>query len=188
MGLMLTEGGGDFKDASTGTHPARCVRIIDLGTQHGTYEGQPKVRKQILVSWELPNELMEDGRPFMLSKFYTASLGERATLRKDLEAWRGKAFTSDELKGFDIKSILGKGCMLSVVEKEKGGVKVGSVMALPKGLELPPAHNPLLTFDIDTWQDDVFASLSNGIRGIIEQSDEAKARSGSVITADGAPW
>jgi hypothetical protein len=185
---MVTEGGGNFKDASPGTHPARCVRIIDIGTQHGEYQGKPTARKQIIVSWELPNELMDDGRPFMLSKFYTASLGEKANLRKDLEAWRGRAFTAEERAGFDIKSILGKGCMLSVVEKDGGGVKVGSVMALPKGLELPPAHNDLVSFDMDEWQDEIYSAFTDGIKGMINRSDEYKARNGQVVTADGAPW
>jgi hypothetical protein len=190
MGLKVTDdGGGDFKDVEPGTHPARCVRIIDLGTQHGEYEGKATVRKQILISWELPTELMDDGRPFMVSKFYTASLGEKANLRKDLEAWRGRAFTDEERAGFDVKSILGVASMLSVVAKPTGkGVKVGSVMKLPKGMELPPATNPLVSFDIDDWSEVVFVGLSDGIKKIIMASDEYKARTGEVVTADGAPW
>ena len=50
---------------------------------------------------------MEDGRPFAVSKTYTASLFEAAALRKDLESWRGKSFTEEELGGFDISKLLG---------------------------------------------------------------------------------
>jgi hypothetical protein len=177
MGLTVSENGGTFKDVEPGTHPARCVRIIDIGTQHGEYQGKATVRKQLVISWELPNELMDDGRPFMVSKFYTASLSEKANLRKDLEAWRGRAFTDEERAGFDLKSILGAACMLSIIAKETGsGVKVGSVMKLPKGMELPPAHNPLVSFDIDDWKDEIYEAFSDGIKGMILRSDEGKAR------------
>jgi hypothetical protein len=37
-------GGGDFEQAPAGTHMARCVRIIDIGTQFGEYQGKPNAR------------------------------------------------------------------------------------------------------------------------------------------------
>jgi hypothetical protein len=61
------------------------------------------------------------GKPFTVSKFYTASLGEKANLRADLKNWRGRDFTDEELAGFEAKNILGKPCMLSVVETESEG-------------------------------------------------------------------
>src|SRR4051812_4472100 len=113
-------GGGDFQSAPVGTHIARCIRLIDLGTQQGEWMGKPTHKNQVLVMWELPNEMMqtEDGdKPFIVSKFYTNSLGEKANLRKDLTTWRGRDFTDDELNKFDLQTILGAACMLSVVPK-----------------------------------------------------------------------
>lgn len=173
MGLTISENSGStFKSAPAGTHVARCIRLVDIGTQHGEYQGKPTVRRQIIVMWELPNELMEDGKPYICSKFYTASLSEKATLRKDLEAWRGRAFTGKELLGFDLKSILGHPCMLSIVDKESGGTKVGGVMALPKGTQVPVATNEVWSFDLDSWDEARFESMSDGIKKLIEQSDE----------------
>ena len=43
---------------------------------------------------------MPDGKPFLVRRRYTASLHEKSALRKDLESWRGRAFTNVELDGF----------------------------------------------------------------------------------------
>jgi hypothetical protein len=175
MGLTVSENSGStFKSAPAGTHVARCIRLIDIGTQHGEYQGKRTVRRQIIVMWELPNELMDgdEPKPFVCSKFYTASLSEKANLRKDLEAWRGRAFSNEELAGFDLKTILGKPCMLSIVEKDGGGTKVGGVMSLPKGMQVPPHTNEVWSFDIDDWNEERFSAMSDGIKKLIQGSDE----------------
>ena len=43
-------------------------------------------------------EKMDSGEPFLVWKRYTLSLGDKATLRAHLEAWRGRKFTADELE------------------------------------------------------------------------------------------
>lgn len=170
-------GGGDFKQAPTGTHVARCIRLLDLGTQHGEYQGQPNVRNQVLVTWELPNEPMEDGKPFIISHFYTNSLNEKATLRAHLESWRGRLFSDEEIKKFDLMNILGKPCMVTVIANEKGKSRVSAVSAMPKGLEVQSQVNKSSAFWIEEWDQAMFDALPKGLRDIIEKSDEFKARS-----------
>lgn len=170
-------GGGDFQHAPIGTHIARCIRLIDLGTQAGEWMGKPIHKNQVLVMWELPGELMEiegDKKPFIVSKFYTNSLSEKANLRKDLQTWRGRDFTDEELRRFDLQSILGAPCLLSVVEKGQGkeGVKVAGVMKLPKGQEVPPAANESFAFWLDEFNAERFDGLSDGIKKIIQKSPE----------------
>ena len=171
-------GGGDFKQAPAGSHVGRAVRIIDLGTQHDEYQGEPTVRNQVLVQWELPNETVEiDGqdKPLLVGKFYTNSLGEKANLRRHLESWRAKPFTQEELERFDLMKILGAPAILSVVHNEKGKAKVVGVSAMPKGMTCPPAFNQPSAFWIDEWDDNAFTALSDGIKAIIMKSDEYKA-------------
>lgn len=181
MSLTVNEGSGgtDFKQVAPGTYVARCTKVIDLGTQHGEWEGKPIKRHQVLVSWELPTELIEDGelkgQPYGVGKFYTASLGEKANLRKDLVSWRGKEFTVEELAGFSLKNILGKACMISIVHSSKGKARVGGVMSVPKGMTVPPAVNSPVWFDITDWDNDSFFALSEGIQKLIRGSDEYKA-------------
>lgn len=171
-------GGGTFEQPPTGTHVAICVKIIDIGTQKGEYQGQANIRRQCIIGWELPNELMTEGdyagKPFTVSKFYTASLGEKANLRKDLANWRGRDFTEAELKGFESKNILGKPCMLSLTPNEKGKTRVTGVMALPKGTPVPKAVNPTIYLSLEKGEFDqaVFDALSDGYKKMITVSPE----------------
>jgi hypothetical protein len=167
-----------------GTHVARCVKIIDLGTQHGEYKGEPTRRNQVLITWELPEEMIEvDGKeiPVTTSRFYTNSLGEKANLRRDLEGWRGRAFTDDELKKFDLENIIGKPCMLTIVGGENGKTKVASVSGLPKRTECLPQVNKSFVFWLDEEEFDPrkFDELSDGIRKIVEKSEEYRDLSNS---------
>ena len=174
MGRWAKDNGSDFEYPPVGTHVARCFKIIDIGTQHGEINGQAKTRNQILVYWELPNEKMQDGSIFIVSKFYTNSVNEKSNLCKDLEAWRGGIkFTDKEREGFDLSAILGKPCMLSVTAKKSGdGTQVGAVMAVPKGMTVPVQVNPSFTFWIDEWDQQKFDSLSDKMKMLIAKSDE----------------
>lgn len=185
MALTVSEQGGEYKAIEPGTYPARCVRIIDLGTQHGEYEGKATVKQQVMICWELPTELIEggeyDGQPRLVSRFYTASLNKKSALRKDLDSWRGKAFTEEELKGFDLQNILGKPCMLALVANEQGKTKVSAVMALPKGMKVDAQISASVVFDVSKWDDVVFSSLSEGIQKLIKESDEYRQGAGMVV-------
>lgn len=171
-------GGGDFEQPPIGTHVGRCTKIIDIGTQRGEYQGKAIIKRQCIVGWELSNELMTEGdykgKPFVVSRFYTSSLSEKANLRKDLENWRGRGFTEEELNGFDAKNILGKPCMLSLTANEKGKVRVTGVMALPKGMIVPDQINPNVFFSLDTeeYNPVIFDSLSDGYKKLIQSSPE----------------
>lgn len=190
-------GGGEFQQAPAGTHIARAIKIIDLGTQHGEYQGQPTVRNQVVISWELPNELMTiDGeeKPMIVSKFYTNSLSEKANLRRDLESWRSRPFTTEELMRFDLMKILGAPAMVTVIHNEKGKARVMGVAALPKGTKAPEPYNAPEAFWLDEWDAAKFEALSEGFKRIIAESDEYKAmftppgeRAGKAAAAERQP-
>lgn len=171
-------GGHEYEQAPVGTFVGRCIRMIDIGTQKSEYQGQPSIKRQCIIGWELPGELMTEGdsrgKPFVVSRFFTASLSKKANLRAILESWRGRAFTDQELLGFDSKAILGKPCLLSLIANDKGKTRVSSVMALPKGTTVPPQVNPTLYFSLEKNEFDakVFESLSDGIKKIIMVSPE----------------
>ena len=183
MGLTISDsGGGDFTPAPAGNHVARCISIIDLGTHHN--EMYNTDRTQVFIQWELPNETIEiDGeeKPFTIGTFYTASLSEKANLRKDLESWRGEAFTADQLAGFNIEKLAGVPCLLNVTHKKKqnGSTRavVSSVTPLLKDMECPPQHHETTLFDLSNATDADLETLSKGIRAIVEKSFEWQARS-----------
>ena len=169
-------GGGDFEQCPAGSFAARCYQIIDLGHQTFEWKGEAKVAPKVRITWEL-NEMMQDGRPFSISREYTASIGDKANLRKDLEAWRGRPFTATELQNFSLENVLGAPCLLGVVHKpSKDGSKVyanvGSIMALPKGMPSPELVNPAVKLDIGEFDQNIFNSLSSYVQKKILMSKE----------------
>jgi len=179
MSLTVNAGsgsGGDFEQCPAGSFAARCYQIIDLGHQTFEWKGEAKVAPKVRITWEL-NEMMSDGRPFSISREYTASIGEKANLRKDLEAWRGRPFTAEELRNFSLENVLGAPCLLGVVHKpskdnSKVYANVGSIMALPKGMACPELVNPAVKFDIGEFDQNIFNSLSSYVQKKILMSKE----------------
>jgi hypothetical protein len=172
-------GGGDFEQPPVGTYVARCVKIIDIGTQKGEYQGKATIKRQCIIGWELPTELMTEGdyagKPFTVSKFYTASLSEKANLRKDLANWRGRDFNEQELEGFDAKNILDKACLIALTLNDKGKTRVTGVMAIPKGTLVPERVNGLTYFSLDEFSHEAFDKLSDGYKKLITASPEYRA-------------
>ena len=141
MSVVVSDSGGaSFELPPAGVHQAVCAKVFDLGEQPG-YQG--KVQHKIAIIWQLAEKRTEGkfaGEPFTVTKTYTASLGEKANLRKDLESWRGRGFTQQELNGFDLENVVGVNCMLNLVEYETDSgskrVKIASIMPTAKGAEL----------------------------------------------------
>lgn len=130
-----------------GTHAAVCVAVVDLGTQppSGKFADQKPQRKTYLV-WELTEEAT---RP-LIAKDYTASLNEKANLRRDIEKWRGRKFGEDE--EFDINTLAGKKCLLTITHTGGGDRKyhnVAGVAAPMKGMQIRDAQVQPFTFDLD---------------------------------------
>lgn len=172
----------EFAPPPAGSHAAICYRLIDLGTQQTTFNNETKRQHKIMLSWELPGETMENGEPFSVHQRFTLSMHEKATLRKQLEAWRGRAFTDEEAAKFDISSILGKPCLLSIVHNQKGDrtyANIASVGKLPKGMEPPARKNALAFFTLADPDWSIYEGLSEGLRNVIAKSPEYhEARNG----------
>lgn len=131
--------GGDFVPAPAGTYRAVLVDVVDLGIVETTWNGKSKKAHRVRLVWQI-DEPMEDGRYFVVGERYTLSLAPVAALRKMLETWIGKPFTSEiEAEGFDVESMLGKSGLITIVHNKKGDAtysNVASVAPLMKGM--PP--------------------------------------------------
>lgn len=138
-----------------GSYIGRCVGLVDLGSQYT--EQFEKWYPKVCILWELPDFTYEDGdgntRARMISGIYTNGLSEKGNLRKLLEAWRGKPFSQEELKGFDLRVLLGLPCMVSIVHQQSGDnvyENINAVMKMMAGVPEKPQVNPLLLFDLDS--------------------------------------
>ena len=175
----------DFKLPPAGSFLAKLYRIIDIGTQTTEWMGKKKMQRKIITMFELHGEDNDgqplqtaEGKPLIVSKRYTLSLDEKATLRKDLEAWRGKAFTQEELDGFNLEVLLGKCCMVSITHSTYDGKEyaniagISQIPAALKKLGEPVGVNEPMIFTLDPFDQDKFNKLSEGMQGVIKKSAE----------------
>lgn len=175
--LLTASSTATFAPCPAGAYLARCILICDLGTVQTDWQGQTKHTRKVLLSWEILDDeaRRDDGEPFILSKRYTASLHEKAALRKDLASWRGRDFTAEELAGFDLGNILGQPCMLSVVHNEKDGrtyANIAAIMKTPKGSAPPPAESVLVHWTMEAPDWDAFARLPKRIAEQVQGAPE----------------
>jgi len=131
---------GSFEKHPVGMVQAVLVYVADIGVQKGSYQGSPKNRRKVVLFWETA-EMQADGKPFVLWKMYTASMGENANLRADLMGWNGKDFTAEELKRFDVESFLGRNCLLNIVHTEDG--KYANITGITPIMKNMPAIQPV---------------------------------------------
>ena len=134
--IAKDDGGGPREKPEAGLHNAVCSKMFDLGIQEG-FQGKPQ--HKVVIYWELEETMKTGeyaGQRFVMSRTYTLSLNEKATLRRDLESWRGKGFTDDEVNGFDIEVLIGVPCTLNVLHDDKSGrAKIAGIMPKQKTAE-----------------------------------------------------
>lgn len=149
-------GGKDFDPVPEGSHLAVCDMFVDLGLQDTNFGTKHK----IYLRWQIPSLRMKWTKddidhegPMAIGSKFTLSLHQKAALRQILQSWRGKAFTPEELKKFDVTTILGKPCLITVTHspKDDGGVyaNVGAVAKLPPGVPAPTMEGEPLLYDTD---------------------------------------
>ena len=200
MGLVATSSDGNnlYPQIPAGVHSARCIKVIDLGTQRNEWEGQISWRKQVMIVWEVPGELHND-EPMTISKFYTLSLHEKSNLGADSTSWRGRAFTETEKQGFDISNLAGVPCMLNVVEGNNGKARISTIMPLAKGDEMAGQYNETVIFSLNEYQEgniESFNKLSDGIRRMVLRCKELEGNdidmgdgnNGADIGSDDVPF
>lgn len=185
--IASDSGGGNFKRVPAGVFIGRCYSLIDLGTQLSTGQYGDKLQHKIRIGWELFGEdengesltVDVDGRemPMTISKSYTVSLHEKSGLRKDLAAWRGRDFTDEEAKAFDVSKLVGAYCMVNVTTSETNGKtysNVAGLTPLPGALKnaKPAAVHDNVIFDLDAPDMVAFNSFHEKLQEAIKRSPE----------------
>ncbi len=185
--------GGNFQQVEPGTYVARCYSMIEIGTVETEFNGEKKKAHKVNITWELPTETAifnEDKgpEPFVVSKTYTLSMHEKSTLRKDLESWRGKGYTDDEAKRFDITKLLTQPCILSVIHQPgktdptRNYVVISSISKMMKGQECPEQVNPIRVLSYDNFNWEVYEGLSDYMKDKIKSSEEFRMLQEPTVT------
>lgn len=188
MAITATNSGQARELIPAANYIARCYQMIEIGTVTESFQGDSKTMKKVRIGWELPTETRvfneEKGeQPMVISQEYTLSMNEKANLRKMLASWRGKDFTEDEAKSFDITKLLGVPCMLNVIHKpsksdaSKIYQSISSVSAMPKGMKAPDQVNKNLVLSYDSWDQEIFDKLPDFIKAKMQTSSEYAAMS-----------
>ena len=187
MAITATTSGNSYQHEPipAGTYLARCYSMVHLGTTEQDFQGQKKWVNKVRITWELPTELKvfspEKGeQPQAISKEFSLSMHEKATLRAFLTSWRGKGFTEEEARSFDVTKLLGVECMLSVIHEPgkqdptKIYEKISSISRVMKGVVCPPQINPSFIFTLEEFDQYKFDSLPDWLKDKIRQSQEYK--------------
>jgi hypothetical protein len=208
MGFIAKDSGGDgnFKKVPPGVYVARCYSLIDMGTQVSDGQYGAKEQHKIRIGFEIfgeddngqPLTIDMDGKemPLTISKTYTLSLHEKAGLRKDLAAWRGRDFTEEEAKAFDVSKLVNAYCMVNVTTSENNGktyTNIAGITPLPQALKNAkpaPVHEPVM-FDLDQPNWEVFQNFHEKLQEYIKKSPEfaeAISMAGSNAPMEDAPF
>lgn len=182
MAIIASDKGGALGPVSDGVHLAVCTGVIDIGEQYS--ELFKSSSRKVILLWEVDETAEIDGAAVhrRISREYTLSLNSKSNLRKHLEAWRGRAFTAEELGGFDLKNILGKPCMLQVNHTEdKKYANIVSVMSALRSAELFIPSESLIYFDLsDKACIPLLSQLPEWIQNKIRSSDTWRELTGDV--------
>lgn len=182
--IAENNGGGNFTPIEAGTYVARCYSMIHIGTITEEFNGEKKEQNKVRITWELPTELKvfkeENGeQPQVISKEFTLSMHEKSSLRKFLQSWRGKNFTDEEAKKFDITKLMGKPCMLSITHKaSKTGkvyAEISSVAMLMKGMTCPEQINETFEYSVLAHSEELFNKIPKFLQDKIVTSKEFKS-------------
>jgi hypothetical protein len=148
--------------------------VVDLGEQFS--EKFKNHSNKVKFVWALPSETIEiDGKTEerQLSKEFTFSVSKKGGLRAFLESWNSKTYSDDEFAELDVFDQLGKPCQLQVVLNDTGEYSnVANLMPLPKGMPAPVSSTPLITWDMDKWDDAVFEKLPEWTQEQIKKSTQ----------------
>ena len=96
-------------------------------------------RHKIDIRWQIDERDLKTQKRFLVMNWYTLSLHKKATLRQHLEAWRGRKFKPEELKGFDLEKLLGANCQLQIIHTESDTgrtyANIQAIVPLSKDME-----------------------------------------------------
>jgi len=185
--VSATSGGNypERKPIEAGAYAAVCDMIVDLGVQPSP-GGQYAPKRTVLLRFQIPEvrvEFTKDNEtrslPAVISRTVGLSLNEKSTLYGLLTSWRGRAFTQDELKKFDLGKVAGKPAFINVTHSVKGDrtyANLTSIMPLPKSMTAPALEGEALVYSTDAPNPEVFDKLPSWVQDkIANRIVEAKA-------------
>lgn len=197
MIIATNKKGEGFDPIEPGSYPARIYQMIHLGTIEG-FQGM--MQNKVRIGFELPTEMMvfdpaKGEQPRVISKDYTLSFNEKATLTGVIKACDPKALKLDDdgmMEEFDVEQLIGKSLLITIANKPKKDGSgnyafIDNCTSLPKGMICANAINPVQVLSYDNWNEEVFEKLPDFIREKMEGSVEYKQMKGFDVNDEAFP-
>ena len=140
-----------FQIASENNHVAMCAGVWDLGLQRSEYKGEYKVKRIVLIRWEIDEEIEADGeykgKHVTVDGYYNISYHPESNITKIIKSWLGDVpFNSTD---FDFRSLPGTSCMLNIVHNVRNDITYANIAGVSK----LPNKLPPITLDFDATKD-----------------------------------
>lgn len=167
-----------YEIAPEGPQIGTLVRFIDRGLQEGKYGP----RRQVSVVFELPAVETGNGEPCLV--FHTIwNVNLRSPAFKEMAS---ALMSTNELRGLNMKDMVGKSCKLMIVHKElaDGTQTFANIMnfkALKAGTAIPPIQTELMFFSLDPKDVPTLAALDASVAKL-SKLDAAKVVASSSYT------
>jgi hypothetical protein len=143
MPIYVSE--SEFEILEPGVYEALCRDVTDLGRVKTFWEGEERNPRKVRLTFQV-DARDSNGKPFYVRRDFTSQLSPKANLTKQLETWRGKPFSVEERKQFDLESLLNKPCRLVIVNAvsqstQKLWANIETIMPHSRGAK-PPNPDP----------------------------------------------
>lgn len=176
------------------THIGILYSVIDLGRHDSGFKyedsGESIIQDRLSLTFELQDVLMDDGRPAVISKEFTASLNEKSKLRPVLV---GLGLTDEQLKdekitiGQHLKSVLGKAAYVTTEHRtsKKGNTfaNLSNVTRLPSSQikSVKKQVNPsLFVDDVDNISSDDMKKIPT----FLSKKQSERIKSGQTVSSN----
>lgn len=123
--MKIKSNASNFEPCPDFTGKGVCVDVTPLRKQQSQF-GEREVFK---IVFEVDAVKNDGSRYGVWSRCLTASLNEKANLRKFLRSWFGGDLSKPQLDDFDTECLIGKPAQLVVVQDHKDGQTYANIMA-----------------------------------------------------------
>jgi hypothetical protein len=127
-----------FQPHPEGQYVGQCVDTIDLGEKVQDFPGStPYLGASCALVFRTGERNADTGDYVDIAREYTVSMGEKSNLRKDLERWRGKAYTKEQIEaGVPLDKLTGNHALLTVSHRVSGKgrtyANITAIVGVPK--------------------------------------------------------
>ena len=157
-----------------GQYLAICVGVYDLGEQYS--EKYKNYSPKLMITFDIPSVTIEiDGKqePRQLSREFTISGKSNSNLRAFISSWNGIQYSDEAFGEFDPLTQVGKPAMINVLLNETGEyANIDTIMPLFPGLPTPTTATPMMSWDMDKWDDNLFNQLPTWVQEKIKKSTQ----------------